>query len=322
MTHAAVPPIPAGWYSVGFGHELQPAEVKPLQVFGRDLVLFRTRTGHARVLDAHCPHLGAHLAHPITGGTGGKVVGNAIQCPFHAWQWDGSTGRCVAIPYAKRIPPNAKTRAWEVVERAGLIMVWYHPEAKPPSFELPRLSELDGDEFVVVYRNSREARSTPLDMGENSVDLAHFVTVHGLERYPDPETTKVRCEGATLQITGPAEGALGGDSPIPIELERTFHGLGFVTIRFRGIPGADPLLLIATTPFDERRSITRWTFFAERPVAETLGVVFSDRLMQGVLPDYPIWENKVYVPDPILCDGDGPIAEYRRWARQFDPERA
>jgi hypothetical protein len=33
--------------------------------------------------------------------------------------------------------------------------------------------------------------------------------------------------------------------------------------------------------------------------------------------DIPIWENKVYRHDPMLCDGDGPIMQYRRWARQF-----
>jgi 3-ketosteroid 9alpha-monooxygenase subunit A len=33
--------------------------------------------------------------------------------------------------------------------------------------------------------------------------------------------------------------------------------------------------------------------------------------------DKPIWENKVFMPRPILCDGDGPIALFRRWCQQF-----
>ena len=33
--------------------------------------------------------------------------------------------------------------------------------------------------------------------------------------------------------------------------------------------------------------------------------------------DFPIWENKLYRERPLLCDGDGPIADYRRWAAQF-----
>ena len=35
--------------------------------------------------------------------------------------------------------------------------------------------------------------------------------------------------------------------------------------------------------------------------------------------DVPIWENKKYLPRPTLCDGDGPIAEFRRWCEQFYP---
>jgi hypothetical protein len=33
--------------------------------------------------------------------------------------------------------------------------------------------------------------------------------------------------------------------------------------------------------------------------------------------DIPIWENKIYVDKPNLCDGDGPIARFRKWAQQF-----
>jgi len=317
MTESAVLPIPTGWFCVARSHELQPGQVRAIEAFGQKLALFRTREGNARVLDAHCPHLGAHLAHPITGGEGGKVVGNSIRCPFHDWEWDGSTGACSKIPYAKKIPPNASTRAWETVERGGLVMVWHDPQAKPPSFELPMVPELEGGDFEVVYSNERVTTSTPFDMGENSVDLAHFVSVHGLTEYPDGSKTEVVRDGHRMTITGPAEGEMGGESPLPVILERSFYGLGFVTIRFRGIPGADPILLITTTPLDERNVAMRWTFFAEGPLAETLGVAFADQLMNGVLPDMPIWENKVYVPNPILCDGDGPIGEYRRWALQF-----
>jgi len=320
MTEPAILPIPRGWFCAAFSHELQPREVRPLDLFGTQLVLFRTADGVAHVLDAHCPHLGAHLARPITGGQGGKVDGNAIRCPFHDWRWDGTTGECVHIPYAKRIPENARTRAWPVVERGGMIMVWHGTEAESPSFDLPRLEEDEGDAFTVVYRNVQESTSTPFDMGENSVDLAHLVTVHGLKDYPDPKRTTVSSEGPMLSITGPSDAPMAEELPFELVLERNFFGLGFVTIRFAGIPGANPLLLIATTPLDERRCLTRWTFFANKDTADTIGVGFTDQLMQGVLPDLAIWEHKVFIPRPILCDGDGPIAEYRRWASQFYPE--
>ena len=56
-----------GWYSVERSHELAVGEVKPVQAFDRELVLYRTRSGQAVVQDAFCPHLGAHLGHKWAG---------------------------------------------------------------------------------------------------------------------------------------------------------------------------------------------------------------------------------------------------------------
>jgi 3-ketosteroid 9alpha-monooxygenase subunit A len=40
-------------------------------------------------------------------------------------------------------------------------------------------------------------------------------------------------------------------------------------------------------------------------------------IVHQVNQDIPIWENKVYLEEPTLCDGDGPIAKYRKWFKQF-----
>ena len=42
--------------------DLDPGEVRALHYFDRDLVLYRAADGTPHVMDAHCPHLGAHLA--------------------------------------------------------------------------------------------------------------------------------------------------------------------------------------------------------------------------------------------------------------------
>lgn len=60
---------------------------------GEHFAVFRTSEGAAYVLDAYCPHLGAHL------GVGGRVVGDCVECPFHGWQFRGADGQCTAIPY-------------------------------------------------------------------------------------------------------------------------------------------------------------------------------------------------------------------------------
>ena len=61
-------PIPFGWFFVHYSDDLKIGDVKTLRYFGQDLVLFRNEGGAAGMLDAYCPHLGAHLGH------GGQVV--------------------------------------------------------------------------------------------------------------------------------------------------------------------------------------------------------------------------------------------------------
>ena len=99
------PPIPNGWFQVAYEDELTPGSVVPLKYFGKDLVLFRTESGEIGLLDAFCPHLGAHLGH------GGKVKGENLECPFHAWQF-GANGKCNAVPYAKHMPRKADIGTW------------------------------------------------------------------------------------------------------------------------------------------------------------------------------------------------------------------
>ncbi|HVM63785.1 MAG TPA: Rieske 2Fe-2S domain-containing protein, partial [Acidimicrobiales bacterium] len=69
-------PYPDGWYLLCESAAVGKGDVVPLRYFGRDLVLYRTEQGRAVVVDAHCPHMGAHL------GYGGVVDGEGIRCPF------------------------------------------------------------------------------------------------------------------------------------------------------------------------------------------------------------------------------------------------
>ena len=100
------PAYPNGWFAVSSSDEVKSGEVKPLDYFGNPLVVYRTEAGEARVIDAHCPHLGAHL------GFGGAVVGETVRCPFHHWCFgaDGEVRRhplCPAHPAAGEDPSLA-----------------------------------------------------------------------------------------------------------------------------------------------------------------------------------------------------------------------
>ena len=112
----------SGWYKVAESEEI--ASMKAIQVddFPTQIVVWRGEDLTLRGLDLYCKHMGASLAC-------GEVNENSIQCPFHAWRWAGD-GHCDQIPYAKRIPPKAITRSWEVIEDGGIVYVWFDKDQK------------------------------------------------------------------------------------------------------------------------------------------------------------------------------------------------
>ena len=52
-----------------------------------------------------------------------------------------------------------------------------------------------------------------------------------------------------------------------------------------------------------------------------LGEILALLIFQGfkadVRQDIPVWNRKLFLAQPALAEGDGPIGAYRRWARQF-----
>ena len=79
-----------GWYWALRSRELPRGRVRAVSLAGRELVLYRGQDGTARALDAHCAHMGAHLAT-------GRVEGDTLRCFFHRWRYDGA-GHCVEVP--------------------------------------------------------------------------------------------------------------------------------------------------------------------------------------------------------------------------------
>ena len=118
-------PMPNGWFCITRSHELKKGEVKSLKFCEKEIVAFRTESGTLAVLDAFCPHLGAHL------GKGGCINGETIECPFHAWRW-GEDGKCNDIPYSKDIPKGAEAKSWVSKEDSGFVYIWYDKDGKSP----------------------------------------------------------------------------------------------------------------------------------------------------------------------------------------------
>jgi phenylpropionate dioxygenase-like ring-hydroxylating dioxygenase large terminal subunit len=307
-------PIPFGWYCVAQPDEIDDGQARALFAFGRHLVAWRDGSGELRLHDAFCPHLGAHLGH------GGTVVDGCIECPFHGWRFDGDGGN-VAIPYSDRTNAKARLRGFPVVERNGVAMTWYHPDASvAPMWEVPEFPELAGDDsWTVVRTSSYEVESALQEMAENAVDTAHFRYVHNTATVPQLDSYEpsfpVSAMRSSQQFPTP-RGVVDG------RIDSTSYGPGISHVYFSGF--VDLVNVAFATPIDADRSAVRFHFAVrtdgEADKALRVGAAFADEVHRQFLEDTPVWEHKAHLVRPALADTDGPFMKFRRWFAQFYAE--
>lgn len=157
-----------GWYWVIPSKKLRVGEVKPVTILGRELVIYRGEDKQAVILDAYCPHFGAHLGE-------GTVEGNEIRCFFHHWKFD-SEGFCVEIPCLEE-PVKVKAKSWPTAEKYGLIWVW---TGETPQQPLPFIPELEMEESESALSARFITNCHPNVFMINAIDAQHFNTVHKL----------------------------------------------------------------------------------------------------------------------------------------------
>ena len=308
------PGIPLGWYTVATSREVKPGQVLPVKYFGEELILYRTESGEAHLTGAYCPHMGASLAN-------GTVKGENLECPFHGFQFGGD-GRCVRA-YGKSVPRKAKLETWPIREHNGYIFAWYHPEGIAPEWEIPVLPGPE-EGWTKFRTRAFEVSSHPQETSENSVDVGHFVQLHGFgDAWYEGE---LDIQGHLLKGGYGIKYILPGGIPLQASFKVEVHGLGYSLVRVT-VPrfDAEINLLVLSSPVDNGNIILRtaaavknwgpsaWTHFVRE--AASIG------LNREVGQDAPVWESKRYLEKPILAEGDGPIAEYRRYCKQFYPQQ-
>ncbi|MCP4434742.1 MAG: Rieske 2Fe-2S domain-containing protein [Actinomycetia bacterium] len=295
------PPVPNGWYALAGSSEIEPGEALSAIACARELVVFRgADNGEVSVLDAHCPHLGAHLG-------GGEIKGDTIACPYHGWQFEGS-GRCVEIPYSdSRIPSKACVKSYPSREINGMILFWYHAGGAEPNYEVPEIPELDDADYGEPHIFETEFHSALQDMAENNVDYTHFHFVHRRAALDD-STSKFTTDGPFSKVVE----VFDEEGLMPFT--RWTYGPGIAYLRVPDLM----TVLTATTPIDRRHVRLLWQFYlpsAMESVADDIvdGVTGS----YGVTADVPIWRDKVFRDQPVLVKGDGPVHKFRKWYAQF-----
>jgi len=331
-----------GWHIVAFSQELGAGEVKALHYFNLDLVLFRGESGAAAVLDAYCPHLGAHLA-----GTGSRVIGDSLRCPFHGWQFDGA-GSCTAIPYARKIPERARSgalKAWPVVEKNGFIAIWHDPENGEPNWELPDIPDWGPQGWGDWRFNRARIKAHGREIIENIVDIGHFPSVHGgvalqfdntFTPYSVSQESRIQAD-ARAELIQPADFALDLNQWRRQQLSPdarqwgvgTYHGPAIMYFYNTSEGGYAPFKswwVNYHTPINDTEvELTSGVIVAslnERPLPPEFVENYPLAAIAAFSQDVEVWKTKIYRSDPILCDGDGPIHKLRKWYNRFYLPRA
>lgn len=80
--------------------------------------------------------------------------------------------------------------------------------------------------------------------------------------------------------------------------------------------------MVATAvPIDEEHVVqtfnVSWRNPERDPKIDRIGQAFNKEVNRQFTDDIRVWESKRYEPNPVLCDGDGPIHKVRKWAQQF-----
>lgn len=316
---------PTGWFQIGWTSQLAVGELKPMTIFSEDVVLYRTESGVANLIDAYCPHLGGNI------GVGGCVVGESVQCPWHGWEWD-LDGRNAKIPFTDQVHrrhPTIRIKKWHLRETDGVVIVWYDSQDRDPLWEWPGVPEFrDTENFYPPHcARSEPRRIKPQSASENAADPQHFPFVHGSGapaeiREFDIDGPYLRGVFALKFGENRDETWLTPNGPELGTIESELWGLGLGIARFK-LEGLTTTQLIAATPVDHELSYmfnstssTRDPAHPDSPGGRA-GRMMAVQAAQ-VERDFHIWENQRYVRKPLsLEQSERHITPLRRWADQF-----
>jgi 3-ketosteroid 9alpha-monooxygenase subunit A len=303
-------PIPFGWFAVAMSNEIAVGDIRTLRYFGTEFVVWRGADGAVHAVDPYCPHLGAHL------GVSSSVQGNDLRCAYHHWKFNGA-GQVTHIPYNPNIPPQLKRGclpSWPIAEKDGVVFVWYHPGKAAPKWEVAGLpSHPDGD-WVLYETYDWVINIHVQEITENGQDYKHFNAVHGVPGPPEGDfsfegwvrTNKVVAEMVTPR--GPMTGIIDVTATGPGQSITEFTDVTHVVHSQQ------------TSPIDAETTHLRWQMYHAPGLSDGKLRVTAARirdLVKQVEQDIPIWNNKIYRPEPMLVKGDGPMLAYRRAYQRF-----
>ena len=312
-----------GWHCLGLVSDFSDGKPHAVEAFGGKLVVWADSAGEIKVLDGYCRHMGGDL-------TQGSVKGDEVACPFHDWRWGGD-GRCKQIPYARRVPLRARTHRYEVAVRNGQVLIWHDPENSAADHEIlpPELPDVMTDKYTPWSWHTKQINGSHCrELIDNVADMAHFYYVH----FAFPTSFRNIFEGHTatqfMESTGRPDAQDGayGDENSMLKSVATYYGpsymINWLTVDYKGFI-TEVILVNCHLPTGPDSFTLQYAITVKKPegldekTVNYIAEAYTKSFGSGFLQDVAIWENKVPVQNPLLCEDDGPVYQLRRWYEQF-----
>ncbi|XP_067118162.1 cholesterol 7-desaturase nvd-like [Centruroides vittatus] len=327
-----LPPVyPNGWIPLLESRDVPVGKCKPVTALGQQFVVFRGKTRKCFVLDAFCPHLGAHL------GIDGKVHEDCIECPFHGWRFAGRDGSCVKIPYVEKIPEVSRIKSWETIEQNGFIYVWHHAEDEPALWKPPLIPEIENR--LLLYRGRAEhiVNSHVQEIMENIADFEHINCLHKfgitsrITLHPEnwwrffQWITELSCTSEETSCYGKYKGIaifkLFGISVMQLSFEVQQIGPAILHVYYKNLLG-NRIILYNITPEGPFRQRSIRHYYSDARFTTIFDFVFP--LLECCMfeRDTRIWNYKMFVKNPVYVSQDRTIDKCRKWYSQFYSENS
>ena len=213
---------------------------------------------------------------------------------------------------------------WPVLEINQMLMVWHDHENNEPDFYPEKIDACYSDEWSDYGMASFLVKNNCRELIDNMADKGHFGPVH--QAPFEGFWNEAKDHTYTQEMTA--------DSPIlgrDLFSRAKYEGPAYMTTYMSAVhDGAkvESRLLVSHVPLTLTSFMINFGVMVKK--APGMSQEEEDTFVQGYVDannfafaqDVAIWENKIYIPDPLVCDGDGPLHKLRKWYGQFLVDRA
>lgn len=159
------------WYVAASPAEIADGPIERM-IMDFPVAIFLMADGTPSAMHGICPHRYYSLAQ-------GRVVGDALECNYHGFQFDGRSGSCVKVPFQSSAPKQFRQRLYPTVEHGGWIWIWPGDPALADAALLPPLEYAGlSQNWHVQVGPLHHANGRAQLLVENLLDLTHLEYLH------------------------------------------------------------------------------------------------------------------------------------------------